>query len=475
MNRLLAFTLTLFVLTDGSLARADKTQPPTAVLTLEDAGRVHDIVLRITAGDETYRDAWMRSFDAIFAFADADKNGTIDEGEAKLVPSARAVRLAIGTGFAAPIDTVRSVRHDILQGADGACDREALRRYYLRHGIGCLPIGYGHLPHTEALTRSLVRALDGDGDGCLSEKEFREAEAIFERLDGNDDDLVGAGEFVEGMTYPGRAADRVLMPGSRVDLAASQDGSRVLCRLSEDDHRGSSSPVLQRPEEQRTQTEIDATPTTCRHSIGKGGLLHGDAWCVRGQLPEQVAALAAGFGGQESDEMMMTAEAGADARARGPERPWLTAAADRNGDGKVAADELNAWLALQRQIAAGHMLVSIYSGGGLFEVLDRNHDAALSVRELREAWRVLDAAGWTKDGRADPTSIPDQMLVVLSHGYPIKLAKDFEVSAKWFGHMDRNGDGDVSRREFTGPPTVFQKLDEDRDGLVSPTEALKLP
>jgi hypothetical protein len=37
--------------------------------------------------------------------------------------------------------------------------------------------------------------------------------------------------------------------------------------------------------------------------------------------------------------------------------------------------------------------------------------------------------------------------------------------------MDRNGDGYVSRREFTGPADVFNRLDLDRDGLLSAEEA----
>jgi hypothetical protein len=37
--------------------------------------------------------------------------------------------------------------------------------------------------------------------------------------------------------------------------------------------------------------------------------------------------------------------------------------------------------------------------------------------------------------------------------------------------MDRNHDGDVSRREFLGPSGLFDELDADNDGLLSPAEA----
>jgi hypothetical protein len=37
--------------------------------------------------------------------------------------------------------------------------------------------------------------------------------------------------------------------------------------------------------------------------------------------------------------------------------------------------------------------------------------------------------------------------------------------------MDRNGDGEVSRKEFTGPAELFDKLDLDKDGFISSEEA----
>jgi hypothetical protein len=39
--------------------------------------------------------------------------------------------------------------------------------------------------------------------------------------------------------------------------------------------------------------------------------------------------------------------------------------------------------------------------------------------------------------------------------------------------MDRNRDGDVSRREFLGPRAAFERLDADGDGLITAEEAAK--
>jgi hypothetical protein len=57
-------------------------------------------------------------------------------------------------------------------------------------------------------------------------------------------------------------------------------------------------------------------------------------------------------------------------------------------------------------------------------------------------------------------------------GTPVRVARPGRVPA-WFTKMDRNGDGDVSRREFLGTEEEFKMLDADGDGLISPEEAEK--
>jgi hypothetical protein len=41
----------------------------------------------------------------------------------------------------------------------------------------------------------------------------------------------------------------------------------------------------------------------------------------------------------------------------------------------------------------------------------------------------------------------------------------------WFRKMDRNQDGDLSRREWLGTEEEFRRLDADGDGLISAEEA----
>ena len=43
----------------------------------------------------------------------------------------------------------------------------------------------------------------------------------------------------------------------------------------------------------------------------------------------------------------------------------------------------------------------------------------------------------------------------------------------WFRKMDANGDGDVSPAEFLGSRAEFDRIDTDRDGLISAEEAIR--
>ncbi|MFG0240142.1 MAG: hypothetical protein ACF8CY_03675 [Gimesia chilikensis] len=69
--------------------------------------------------------------------------------------------------------------------------------------------------------------------------------------------------------------------------------------------------------------------------------------------------------------------------------------------------------------------------------------------------------------------VPHVILFVVSQGYPDQLGKTTTSDVEWFNLMDRNRDGDVSRREFTGPPAAFDRLDQDHDSLISLLEAVK--
>jgi Ca2+-binding EF-hand superfamily protein len=157
--------------------------------------------------------------------------------------------------------------------------------------------------------------------------------------------------------------------------------------------------------------------------------------------------------------------------------------ANRHGADQVRSEEIDAALKALASLAGCRVTVTIFDrGGGLFELLDRNGDGQLSPRELVEAAATLTPfAG--PDGKVGPTDLPRRLefrsavasVPVLpsppaSPRSAVAAAAPPNVPA-WFTQMDRNGDGDVSLREFLGPIELFRKLDRNGDGLISPEEA----
>jgi Ca2+-binding EF-hand superfamily protein len=161
---------------------------------------------------------------------------------------------------------------------------------------------------------------------------------------------------------------------------------------------------------------------------------------------------------------------------------------DRNSDGMVIEDEL---LAVVDQEAASSQsridMVVTHDGSSVFEIIDRNVDRRLTRRELRgavERMRKVDRDG---NGEISTVELAGQFAVTLELGKPAEFRNQNAPRADganttpvvnrptsgpdWFIKMDRNRDGDVSRREFLGPPALFRKLDTEGDGLISPAEA----
>ena len=157
--------------------------------------------------------------------------------------------------------------------------------------------------------------------------------------------------------------------------------------------------------------------------------------------------------------------------------------ADRNADGKLETAEVEAALKVLAPLFAGcRMRITVQDQGtGLFELLDRNGDSRLSPRELVNAIEVLKPFA-DSTGKVSPAALPRRFFVqiaveplpIFSFPAPIALAKPsalLERTPAWFYDMDRNGDGEVSLREFLGPIELFRKLDKNGDGLISLDEA----
>lgn len=165
-------------------------------------------------------------------------------------------------------------------------------------------------------------------------------------------------------------------------------------------------------------------------------------------------------------------------------------AMDRDGDGKIFKEEFEAYY--QRQNAAAATRVSLEvtdEGQQLLELIDKDRDGRLTLRELRTAAELLEKSDTDHDGSLAGSEIPRRLRLELARGTAANNPFARQVIAaggmrsqparsnttstgpSWFRRMDRNRDGDLSPREFLGPREDFDRLDANHDGLIDAKEA----
>lgn len=170
-------------------------------------------------------------------------------------------------------------------------------------------------------------------------------------------------------------------------------------------------------------------------------------------------------------------------------------ALDTDGDGMLYEKEMIAALdkveELQKAVQTGCVTLALSDkGNGLFDLLDKDHDGRLSVRELRGAVDLIKMLDRDGDGLFARNELPHKFEMRVrqgpagsgnDNGNVVVVARSFSLSTQpaadkgvgpvWFRKMDTNRDGDVSRREFLGTDDEFRQIDTDGDGLISAKEA----
>ena len=158
---------------------------------------------------------------------------------------------------------------------------------------------------------------------------------------------------------------------------------------------------------------------------------------------------------------------------------------DGDNDGKVFAKEISAsyarMLAPQMSQIRG---TAAMQGNILFQALDVSGDSRLSLREMRTAHERIKSFDKNKDGRVTQAEIPVSLSMTFglgtagysrAQGSRITRAGAARPASngapEWFNRMDRNGDGDVTLKEFLGNKQQFSKLDTNSDGFIEPKEA----
>jgi len=164
-------------------------------------------------------------------------------------------------------------------------------------------------------------------------------------------------------------------------------------------------------------------------------------------------------------------------------------AVDRNADGMIVMEELLAYVEQESASSQSRIELSVsHDGTSLFEALDANSDRRISRRELARAFERLRKYDRDGDEAITAVELVGRFQGTLEFGRPnlfrgssamrggdstAPVVSAPTAGPEWFRKMDRNRDGDVSQREFLGPPATFKRLDADGDGLITAAEADK--
>ena len=172
-------------------------------------------------------------------------------------------------------------------------------------------------------------------------------------------------------------------------------------------------------------------------------------------------------------------------------------AVDINNDAMLVRDELFGFVDREIISTSSRIEVTVEQDGKtMFGLMDTNKDRRLSPRELAEAIFVLQPYDLSGDGRFADEELGIEYNLTIGLGRPevrrnnvmntnrspgmmnsgdaiLPGQGDLE-GPEWFRRMDRNRDGDVSRREFIGTAAMFAELDQNGDSLIAADEASSL-
>lgn len=488
--------------------------------------------LNLKKDDDTIRTVWLAQIRKVFDLFDRNGDGKLDPDELKYVFEADGVkRLVQGELYFRssyepfPLD-------EADRDGDGHVSFDELVRYYApaTRSLVAPTIGQGDDQTSMRLTALIFSLLDTNQDGKLDAQEVGRLESLLPRLDRDEDGCLTALELapklyvrndedaaimstMAGMMGQKPDSDKSTRPEVNQRLFIVPAGELGVTHLDT---------IIahydQSPDEETARTEwsnwlkakatitaelvispkAEATRATVQAPVAaltSKDTIHTGQHNTTLQLGAQslnFSALIVRESNQSNDQELVQAlfrravnEEGTlkSDDVIGPHLQVLRVifdGIDRNGDGVVTSEEMEAYAAAQdgfRHLALTVRLTE--RRPSLFEMLDTNRDGRLGTRELRQAWQSLKPLA--KDDVIEASSL--RPAGQIEFGLRAQLAKvgtrpvtevrpnQNRDGPNWFQHMDRNGDGDLSWDEWLGTREAFDRLDTDGDGLISVSEA----